>query len=87
MPWKVHYEPAPPKVKGRGRSADAGTLTATYTEDDGAFTFVVTEKNFEPDDESSRNDFVARAKGELKVIKDAEQKMDELLNAGTPPAA
>jgi hypothetical protein len=85
MPWRVHYEPAAPKVKGRGRSADAGTLTATYTEGD--FVLVVTEKNFEPDDESSRNDFVARAKAELKTIKDAEQKMDELLNAGTPPAA
>jgi hypothetical protein len=85
MPWKVHYEPAAPRVKGKGRSADAGTLTATYTEAD--FVLVVTEKNFEPDDESSRNDFVARAQAELKTIKDAEEEMNNLLNAGGVPAA
>jgi hypothetical protein len=85
MPWKTHFEPNPRKQKGK--QAGTGTLTATYTEADGDFTLVVTESNFEPDDESSRNDFVARAKGELKVIKDAEEKMDELLNAGASPAA
>jgi hypothetical protein len=83
MPWKTHYEPRP-KGKGKQQSG-TGTLTATYT--DGDFTLIVTESNFEPDDESSRNDFVARAKGELAVIKGAEQKMDELLNAGGAPAA
>jgi hypothetical protein len=83
MPWKTHFEPNPRKQKGK--QAGTGTLTATYT--DGLFSLVVVESNFEPDDESSRNDFVARAKGELAVIKGAEQKMDELLNAGEVPAA
>jgi hypothetical protein len=83
MPWKTHFEPNPRKQKGK--QAGTGTLTATYTDDD--FTLVVTEQSFEPDDESSRNDFVARAKGELKTIKDAEEKMDSLLNAGASPAA
>lgn len=87
MPWKTHYEPKGPKVKGRGKSADTGTLTATYTEDGGLFSLDVVEPNFEPDDESSRQDFAAKAKAQLALIKGTEDAMDALLNGTTPPAA
>jgi hypothetical protein len=81
--WKTRYEPNPPG-KGKAKTSDTGTLTATFTEGD--FTLTVVDKNFEPDDESSIRDFVAKAKGDLGRIKGTEEKMDGLLNAA-PPAA
>lgn len=89
MSWSTHYEPVPPK----GRKTPPGKAVATYSFGDGSPPFVF-EGKVEADDTSELETFVERAHAALEEhrrkraqAKLVEERLDDLLNAGTPPAA